>query len=211
VVQQKTRTCGVIQIHCRIAIARQAKEFVTPLSAKCVTGYQPLGNDAISVRAQLLGPGSHAVTICLPIHRVDKAVTKASVDWLLVKYYDATVLNGEPSLDNELAQHGADQPALDQLDADSGPARELIVAYKEELFGQLKVRHCSSPYAHRHGRATTCISLSVSRSKTAGAQAQVQETRRRVPDDTLLMAGDTLHIHYPGPVRPIQRSDLTRA
>ena len=178
VIQQKSRTCSVIQIHRRIAIARMAKEFVAPLLAKCAAGDQPLGDDAISVRAELLGPSSHTVAIRLPIYRVDEAVAKASVDRLPVKYYDATVLDAEPSLDNELAQHGANQAALDQLEADSGPARELIVTDKEELFGQLKVRHRSSPYAHRHGRATTWISLSVSRRETAAEQAL--KVRKRV-------------------------------
>jgi hypothetical protein len=80
---------------------------------------------------------------------------------------------------------------------------------QEELFGQLKVRHRSSPYAHRHGRATTWIGLSVSRRKTAAEAGS--ETRKSTPDDTPLTAGDTVHIHCPGPVRPVQRADHTRA
>ena len=178
VVKQKPRTCSVVQIHRGIAIAGIPKEFVAPLSAKCAASDQSLGDDAISVWAQLLSPGSDTVAVPLLIHCVDKAVTKASVDRFPVKYDDATVFNAEPSLDNELAQHRANQPALNQLDAYGRLARELVMTDQEELFGQLKVRHRSSPYAHRHGRATTWIGLSVSRRKTAAEAGSEGESPR---------------------------------
>jgi hypothetical protein len=81
----------------------------------------------------------------LLIYGVDEAIGETATHWLFVEHHDESIFDAEPPIDDELTEHCPDQPAFDPFDADKGPARRFIVTDQEELFGQLNVRHHSSP------------------------------------------------------------------
>src|SRR4249920_1559731 len=81
----------------------------------------------------------------LPVDGGDEAIGETAVGRLPIENDDSAVLDAKSSADDQFAEQRTDQSTLDQLDADSGPAGELVVTDEEELFSQFEVRHRSRP------------------------------------------------------------------